>query len=153
MGGLAWPRIKFKFALNAGGNGLEFRKMPGWPEMFEDWPSTHADAFGLVLRLRSDKEHLAGLVDWRSPKDQHLIEVIMMLLPASIESAAEKAKRPPPEVEMWRAEATKLSTMYLQFMREHGLGTFSATVPSKVEPTASDATRGGDSLLAAMVKG
>ncbi|WP_135468308.1 DUF6212 domain-containing protein [Crenalkalicoccus roseus] len=106
LGGLAWPRVRFKLALDGGAPRLEFRARPDWPTMFERWPGEAADAHGPFFLLT---EADAGALRLPSERDRRLLCALLRLLPAAVATAARAATADAAEYEAWVGAARRLS--------------------------------------------
>lgn len=115
-GGEVWPQIKFKFCRQGEKCELEFRETQGWPVIFEEFPGTVADAWGLVLKL--SEEGVAAAANWRSDRDKLLLNAIAVLLPSAVMSAAEQSVGAMMERDLWVAEARKLSNACLRGLQQ-----------------------------------
>jgi hypothetical protein len=109
LGGFAWPRLRFKFALNGDDPVLEFRSRPDWPQMFEAWPGRQADEYGPVLRLRRDDLAGAFPARLRGERDRWMLLALIRLLPTVVATAAREAVSDPADYEYWLDMARRLA--------------------------------------------
>lgn len=109
IGGFAWPRLRFKFAMNGEEPVLEFRSRPDWPMMFEAWPGQQADEFGPLLRI--GRPDLAGAFParLRSERDRWMLLALVRLLPAVVATAAREVVSDPEDYEAWLGLARRLA--------------------------------------------
>ena len=105
LGALAWPRLRFKFAVNGEAPQIEVRARPDWPVLFERWPGTQADQHGpfFVLTEADGGGRLAGLL--RTERDRRLLDALLRLLPTLIATAARAATTDPAEYDDWARSA------------------------------------------------
>jgi hypothetical protein len=85
-GGLL-PEAKFKLIVTDGTTMLEFRRGPGWPEMFRAWPGRRSDAFGPLFQMTAWAERSIGLGPVRDPVDRAFLEALLRSLAWIIRSA------------------------------------------------------------------
>jgi glycosyltransferase involved in cell wall biosynthesis len=122
LDGVAWPCLKFKLCKTSRDRFLEFRQLPGWPDVFTDFPGEQRDAYGLLFRLSpADAAAVAG---WASARDQLLVQSVAALLPRAVDKVTEEGDFSDEDREAWRGEAAALSADYLAAMRELHLGVF-----------------------------
>ena len=113
LGALAWPRLRFKFAVNGEAPQIEVRARPDWPVLFERWPGTQADQHGpfFVLTEADGGGRLAGLL--RTERDRRLLDALLRLLPTLIATAARAATTDPAEYDDWVAMARRFAAALL----------------------------------------
>ncbi|MGK7865277.1 DUF6212 domain-containing protein [Falsiroseomonas sp. E2-1-a4] len=95
-----WREVRLKLFDRRGTVGLEFRRIKGWPQMFEAWPKGGNDQFGPYWRLETAAAApaLAGLT---SAQDRAMLAALLELLPALARRAARVAGLPAEEQEAW----------------------------------------------------
>ncbi|MBU8538109.1 DUF6212 domain-containing protein [Falsiroseomonas tokyonensis] len=95
-----WREVRLKLFDRRGTVGLEFRRIKGWPNMFETWPKGGSDQFGPYYRLETEAtaEAMAKLT---SPQDRAMMAALLEVLPALVRRAARLAGLPPEEQEGW----------------------------------------------------
>ncbi len=103
-----WRQVRFKLFERQGVVGLEFRSMRGWPQMFDVWPGSLADAYGPFWRLQTDRaaEALALL---GTPYDRSLIAAVLEVLPGLAPRAGGEAGLSRTEQDDWAARARRLA--------------------------------------------
>ncbi len=116
LGALAWPRLRFKFAVKDEAPQIEVRARPDWPVLFERWPGSAVDEHGpfFVLDEAARGGRAAGLM--RTPRDRRLLEALLALLPTLVATAARAATSDPAEYADWVAMARR----YAAALQEQG---------------------------------
>lgn len=111
-----WREVRLKLFERRGTVGLEFRRIKGWPQMFEAWPQGSSDQFGPYWRLETQaaSESLAKLT---SAQDRAMLAALLEVLPSLVRRAARIAGLPVEEQDAWadrgRALATAVETARL----------------------------------------
>lgn len=104
-----WREIRFKFSLQAGKPGIEFRRGKGWPEVFETWPGTLSDKFGPFFRFNI--ADMAGqLAPIKGTRDGRLIDGVLRILSKLIEALPKAEIGTGEELERWTAAAERLAS-------------------------------------------
>ncbi len=102
-----WREVRLKLFDRRGTVGLEFRRIKGWPQMFEAWPKGGSDQYGPYWRL----ETLAAapaLASLTSTQDRAMLAALLELLPAVARRGARVAGLPADEQEAWADRARAL---------------------------------------------
>lgn len=113
LGALAWPRLRFKFAVNGGAPQIEMRARPDWPAMFERWPGGHADEHGPFFLLTEADRGGRAMARLRSERDRRLLAALLQLLPGLVATAARAATVEPADYADWVAMARRLAAALL----------------------------------------
>jgi hypothetical protein len=121
-----WREIRLKLFDRRGTVGLEFRRIKGWPQMFDAWPQGGSDQFGPYWRLES-QDTLDAMVKLTSAHDRALVAALLEVLPALARRGARIAALPPEAQEAWAERA-----------RGHAAAV-DATRPGQSRPTARTA--------------
>ncbi len=95
-----WREARVKIFDRGGISGLEFRKIKGWPSMFDIWPADSADRFGPFWRLEAPGMR-EGLSRIGSRHNYALVKAIIQVLPAMMHTAAELANLSKTDMEAW----------------------------------------------------
>jgi hypothetical protein len=106
--GERWGEIKFKFGLSGEDVTLEFRRAPGWPRAFEEWPGEETDAYGDKFVIVVGEERLHGLDRVAPGRDRALIETLAARMP-EIVAAATAGGDPGPFAEAAKRLAARLA--------------------------------------------
>ncbi|MGX9964986.1 DUF6212 domain-containing protein [Roseomonas sp. F4] len=95
-----WREVRLKLFDRRGTIGLEFRRIKGWPAMFETWPQDGSDQYGPYYRLETLRtvESMAKLA---SAQDRAMLAALLELLPSLARRAARVAGLPLEEQESW----------------------------------------------------
>ncbi len=109
LGALAWPRLRFKFALDGEAPRIEIRARPDWPVVFERWPGRQADAHGPFLLLTEADRGGRARERLASERDRRLLGALLALLPALVATAARAATASPAEYEAWVGMARRFA--------------------------------------------
>ncbi|RAI56932.1 DUF6212 domain-containing protein [Roseicella frigidaeris] len=107
--GQSWPRLRCKLALNGGQPLLEFRQRPDWPQAFERWPASPADAAGAYLHLTEARLAAGFARELATARDRAALLAVLRLLPAAVATAARDATTDPEDYERWIAAARQLA--------------------------------------------
>jgi hypothetical protein len=118
-----WREIRLKLFDRRGTVGLEFRRIKGWPQMFDAWPQGGSDQFGPYWRLES-QDTLDAMVKLTSAHDRALVAALLEVLPALARRGARIASLPPEAQEAWAERARGLAAAV------------DATRPGQSRPTA-----------------
>ncbi|WP_439594760.1 DUF6212 domain-containing protein [Falsiroseomonas sp.] len=104
-----WREVRLKLFERRGTVGLEFRRIKGWPNMFETWPKGGSDQFGPYFRLETEgtAEAMAQLT---SPQDRAMMAALLEVLPALVRRAARLAGLPAEEQEGWGERGRALAS-------------------------------------------
>lgn len=79
-----WGQVKFKFCIEQGRPLLEFRRIAGWPDVFETWFGTGEDQFSPYVHVTADDL----FTDLRlTRRDLVMLQAIATLLPNVVERA------------------------------------------------------------------
>ncbi|NKE47694.1 hypothetical protein HB662_23150 [Roseomonas frigidaquae] len=95
-----WREVRLKLFDRRGTIGLEFRRIKGWPQMFEAWPQGGSDQFGPYWRLETEAAATA-LARLTSAQDRAMLAALLELLPSLVRRAARVAGLPAEEQEAW----------------------------------------------------
>ncbi|MBU8547049.1 MULTISPECIES: DUF6212 domain-containing protein [Roseomonadaceae] len=95
-----WREARLKLFDRRGTVGLEFRRIKGWPAMFEAWPHGGSDQYGPFWRVETQgtAEAMSKLT---SAQDRAMLAALMELLPGLARHAARVAGLPPEEHDNW----------------------------------------------------
>ena len=85
--GERWGEIKMKFGLSGEDVTLEFRRAPGWPRAFEEWPGEETDAHGDKFVIVVGEERLYGLDRVAPGRDRALVETLAARMPEIVAAA------------------------------------------------------------------
>jgi hypothetical protein len=113
LGTLAWPRLRFKFAVNGGAPQIEIRSRPDWPVLFERWPGTLADEHGPYFLLTEPSGDGRAASRLRTERDRRLLQSLLRLLPTLVASAARAGTVDPGEYADWVALARRFAAALL----------------------------------------
>lgn len=113
LGALAWPRARFKFALDAEAPRIEVRARPDWPVVFERWPGEQADEHGPYFILTEADAGGRALERLWSARDRRLLSTLLRLLPMVVATAARAATTNAAEYEAWVAQARRFAAALL----------------------------------------
>ena len=111
-----WPHVKLKICWQNNETYVEFRRMPGWPEMFVQWPSEERDEFGDVWRIGGAVG--AGELKLAVERDRLLLQAIAILLQNAVEAVLARAKQRPDFIEFWSGEAQKVARFLLGWLKK-----------------------------------
>ncbi|MDP3418672.1 hypothetical protein, partial [Falsiroseomonas sp.] len=95
-----WREVRLKLFDRRGTIGLEFRRIKGWPQMFEAWPKGGSDQFGPYWRLETAATGPA-LASLTSTQDRAMLAALLELLPSLARRGARVAGLPAEEQEAW----------------------------------------------------
>lgn len=101
-GAAAWPHVKFKLSEMRGVQALEFRRGPGWPEMFRRFPEAKRDAYGEVWRLGDLARAPALIAALPQEVDRLLLTTLVGLLPHLVQTLATQRAITPEAAASWR---------------------------------------------------
>jgi hypothetical protein len=95
-----WREARLKLFERRGTVGLEFRRIKGWPAMFETWPQGGSDQYGPFWRVETQgtAEAMSKLA---STQDRAMLAALMELLPGLARHGARAAGLPPEEQDHW----------------------------------------------------
>lgn len=99
--GHAWPHVKLKLCRMNEARHLEFRRMPGWPTMFETWPGTETDRYGDVLHIAANAEPPPA----HTPRDRALLDTLSCCLKDTVLTLRERNPDQANDLEPWITEA------------------------------------------------
>lgn len=104
-----WREARLKLFDRRGTIGLEFRRIKGWPPMFEAWPEGGSDQYGPYWRVET---LLAGdaMAKLASARDRAMIAAVLELLPTLVRRGALLAKLSTEEQEAWAERGQKLAS-------------------------------------------
>lgn len=111
---LVWKQLKFRICLQAGRPYLEFRRMPNWPDSFENWPALESDAFGPFMRLFATSDW-AALRAGFSSRDSILIEGLGTCLSEIVAQVTASAGLAEDKRTKWIAAAALLTPPLVNF--------------------------------------
>ena len=109
LGGLAWPRIRFKFAINGEAPQIEIRARPDWPALFERWPGNQADEHGPFFVLTEADRAGRAAERLASERDRRLLDALLRLLPTMVATAARAATTDPVDYDTWVGMARRFA--------------------------------------------
>jgi hypothetical protein len=121
-----WREIRVKLFERRGTIGLEFRRIAGWPPMFEAWPQGGSDQFGPYWRLET-QETLDAMSKLNGAHDRALVAALLEVLPMMARRGARIAGLPVEAQEAWSERARALA------------GAVDASRPGQARPTARSA--------------
>lgn len=102
VGAAAWPHVKFKLSEMRGVQALEFRRGPGWPEIFQRFPDAKRDAYGEVWRLGDLARAPALIAALLQEVDRLLLSTLVGLLPHLVQTLATQGAITPEAAASWR---------------------------------------------------
>jgi glycosyltransferase involved in cell wall biosynthesis len=97
----AWSHVKLKLCRMGEARHLEFRRMPGWPAMFEAWPGTQTDRYGELLRIPAD----SGPPPARTARDRALLDTLSRCLKDAVIALRDGDPERAEILEAWISEA------------------------------------------------
>ncbi|NKC31380.1 hypothetical protein HEQ75_10965 [Roseomonas sp. BU-1] len=95
-----WKEVRLKLFDRRGTVGLEFRRIRGWPAMFETWPEGGTDQFGPFWRLETQAT-AAAMAKLPGLGDRAMLAALLEVLPTLARRAARLAALPAEEQEAW----------------------------------------------------
>jgi hypothetical protein len=103
-----WPEVRFKLSTGGkAGPGIEIRRGPGWPEVFETWPGTESDAQGPFFSFGPGD--MAKLAPPRNTRDGRLVAALIELLPKLVEDSILQDREAGAQKTIWLAAAEQLA--------------------------------------------
>ncbi|MGK7866817.1 DUF6212 domain-containing protein [Falsiroseomonas sp. E2-1-a20] len=121
-----WREVRLKLFERRGTVGLEFRRIKGWPQMFDAWPQGGTDQYGPYWRLES-QDTLDSMVKLGNAHDRALVAALLEVLPVLARRGARIAELPAEAQEAWAERARILAAAV------------DATRPGQARPTARTA--------------
>ncbi len=101
-GAAIWPHVKFKLSEMRGVQALEFRRGPGWPEMFRRFPDAKRDAYGEVWRLGDLTRAPSLIAALAEEEDRLLLTTVVGLLPHLVQTLTTHGALTPEAAASWR---------------------------------------------------
>jgi hypothetical protein len=118
-----WREVRLKLFDRRGTVGLEFRRIKGWPPMFDAWPQGGSDQFGAYWRLET-QDTADAMAKLTAPHDRALVAALLEVLPTLASRGARIAGLPAEAQDAWSGRAQALAAAT------------DATRPGRIRPAA-----------------